>query len=136
MKKLSLLFLIITFGCSSAQVSTTNILIKYEAYTRGSFIEITTVLNTISLNSNEGLKEFELSKKQKEEILKNLNEVDLINLKNFTPPSTKSYADAALQATLSISNNGETYKTQTFDHGNPPKELKPLIDFLFKIVEL
>ena len=135
MKKLYLFFLIITFSCTSAQVNNTNILIKYEAYTRGSFIEITTELTSISIKSNDGLKTFKLSKELKGEILKSLNEVDLINLKNITPPSTKSYTDAALQATLSITNDGVTYKTQTFDHGNPNKKLKLLIDLLFKATE-
>ncbi|MBL4569197.1 MAG: hypothetical protein JKY69_06005, partial [Flavobacteriaceae bacterium] len=49
-------------------------------------------------------------------------------------PTDDRIRDAVLHATLKITIGDKTYSSQTFDHGNPPKELKPLIAELFNIV--
>ncbi|MBL4568525.1 MAG: hypothetical protein JKY69_02310, partial [Flavobacteriaceae bacterium] len=54
----------------------------------------------------------------------------------YNAPTDDRIRDAALHATLTIILGDKTYSSQTFDHGNPPKELKSLIDALFKFVDL
>jgi hypothetical protein len=63
-----------------------------------------------------------------------IEEINLSEMKNFNPPSGKRYVDATLQATISITADKTTYNSQTFDHGNPPKELKKIIDKLFEFI--
>jgi len=36
---------------------------------------------------------------------------------------------------LLINKNGQIYESSTFDHGNPPSEIKELIDTLFELAD-
>ena len=60
-------------------------------------------------------------------------EIDLDAMRKLVPPSTESHTDRAMIGSLSINKNGKYYKSSTFDHGNPPKEIKELIDALFEL---
>ena len=109
--------------------------INYEAVTRGNSIEINTNLDSISFKNFNTLKKLKLNKKSKTELKKILSEINVLQLKNIKPTSSKSFTDRKLQATLKVIKGKETYVTQTFDHGNPPREIKALIDMLLKIVK-
>ncbi len=65
----------------------------------------------------------------KDELLK-LKNTDLESLK---PPSTNYKDNGAVGATLIVSFKGSTYRVPTFDHGNPPKEIRAIVE---KIMEL
>ena len=136
MKKIAQLLCIVVFGCCTAQTTKERIFIKYEAITRGSFIEITTSLDSISYKDTNTTKTVQLSKKATAKISSLISALKLHKLKEFQVSSINSARDAALQATFSIIKNGKSYKTLPFDHGNPPKEIKFLIEFLFKNSEI
>ncbi len=59
--------------------------------------------------------------------------LDLSVLAKLTPPSTGFKTDTASGATLIVTKDSKLVRVPTFDHGNPPKELKALIA---KIMEL
>jgi len=107
--------------------------IKYEAVTRGSFIEITSNLESLVYKNMQKSKEIKLTESQIKKLKTLLGKINLSELENLKPPSTKSYTDAALQATLKLTYNSKIFTSQVFDHGNPPKELKSLLEYLFKI---
>lgn len=106
--------------------------LNYKAATRGSSV-------TLDANSSEILysdmnvdRKITLSKKQWNEIKEFVSKIDVNEVQNLTAPSERSHTDRSLVATLSIIIEDKTYESVNFDHGNPPKEIKPLIQYLFQ----
>jgi len=120
-----LLFIIICFSCNS-QESTTIKQIDYSASTRGSSIKIIAYPNQIVYN-NEIL---EITPKKWTSLTSLIQEINLDNLKNLKAPSEDRFRDAALAAEIKIITSENIFTSPQFDHGNPPKELKPLLDKL------
>jgi len=57
-----------------------------------------------------------------------LSEIDIKEIENLIPPSTKHQHDGAAGATLIVTFEGKTYRVPTFDHGNPPIEIKSIVE--------
>lgn len=132
----NLLFLLLLFsisGCKS-QNETGTISITYEAITRGSSIEIKATSSLFIYKDVETGKQFKPTKNDWKSIKTLIKEINLSEMYRFNAPSEESSVDAALQATLSIYTHNMSYRSQTFDHGNPPKELKKIIEKLFDLV--
>ncbi|WP_417786368.1 hypothetical protein [Tenacibaculum sp.] len=107
--------------------------IAYEAQTRGSMVQLTIEGNNLSYKTyqKEGTKE--VTKGQLEELKAIINELNLEEISNLKAPSEKRITDGALHAEFTIKIADKEYKSITFDAGNPPKELKKLEDFLYKL---
>lgn len=56
-----------------------------------------------------------------------LNEIEWYDV-----PSNDRFSDKGMHATLAISQAGNRYQTQAFDHHNPNNKIKPIINVLFK----
>lgn len=136
MKSLTcLLFLVVLSSCE-AQTNLDDMTITYEARTRGSSIEIKATSTQINYKDNNTTKEIKPTAEFWNDVTNTTKEINLSAIESFIPPSDSRTVDAALHATLSIAIDSEIYTSQTFDHGNPPKELKPLVDKLFSILNL
>ncbi|MFT7899155.1 hypothetical protein VBY74_04135 [Tenacibaculum ascidiaceicola] len=107
--------------------------IAYEAQTRGSMVQLIVEGNNLSYKTyqKEGTKE--VTKGQLEELKAIINELNLEEISNLKAPSEKRITDGALHAEFTIKIADKEYKSITFDAGNPPKELKKLEDFLYKL---
>ena len=134
MKNLLFLLLLISISSCKSQNETGVISIIYEAITRGSSIEIKATSSLFTYKDIEPEKQFKPTKNDWKSVKTLIEEINLSEMYRFNAPSEKSSVDAALQATLSITLNETTYSSQTFDHGNPPKELKKIIEKLFDLV--
>jgi len=110
--------------------------ITYEANTRGFYEKIWMDGNTLKFtNDRQGLEvqSKELSKTQKADISKLLNSVELKTLSQLESSSKAHQYDGAAMATVEITSGKSSYKTKTFDHGNPPGQLKPLVEKLLSL---
>ena len=136
MKTIYLILVIILSVSCCAQNNTETISINYNASTRGNSLKIYVSNRLISYKSEESEKQLKLTKKEWNKLIKILNAIDLAKVHSFTPPSNNSAVDAAMQANLSIKIKGSIYDSQTFDHKNPPQELKLLLDEIFKLIQL
>ncbi len=136
MKFIKYLFFIVILNSCKAQTNTDTMVINYNAKTRGSFITLVATSNKISYKDRETTKEINTTSKFWQEVINCVKPINLSEIENLTPPSSDRQVDAALHATLSITKNAKTYVSKTFDHGNPPKELKPLIETLFNALNL
>lgn len=136
MKLLSCLFFLAVLSGCKAQTNTNNMIITYEAKTRGSSIQLNASSDGILYKDNETSKEIKPTAEFWDEINILVKEMKLSKLSSFVPPKDDRFVDAALHATLNISVGNKIYQSQTFDHGNPPKELKPLLDKLFDLLNL
>ena len=128
------IFSIVLLTNCSAQNEHDSLSINYNAATRGSKITIVAKTYEIIYTTNLETKNSTLSKKQWSEIKELVLQIELSAISNLEAPSNESYTDRALIGSLTIIKNNETYESSTFDHGNPPKELKELINKLFEFV--
>ena len=149
MKKiLSVLILTVTvaIGCSSSKATANEATAKkgeglefeYTAITRGRYRQINVTANgvaliekpnatptTVAISTTDWNALVDFYEKKVAKNVQNLNTIEV--------PSKKHQFDGALAATLTIKSGDTAYTTPTFDHGNPPAEVKVLVD---KIIEL
>jgi hypothetical protein len=158
MKKIiPILFLALTLvtGCSSAKKDTLatssassaslqkeseNITFEYTALTRGAYKKVVVTSYDIITIKDRDNKDV-ASKKLTAEEWKTLSDAykgikDLNALSSIEAPSVKHQYDGALAAMLTITIGEQVYQTTTFDHGNPPAEIKPLVDDIIKLSAL
>ncbi len=109
--------------------------IHYEARTRGSSKELKVLGNKLEYVFNQQKKSIILTSENQKEITSVLNTIVLNKMNSFKSPSSKRSGDRALHATLKIKKQGKEYVSVTFDDGNPPTELKSLVDMLMSFIE-
>jgi heat shock protein HslJ len=69
-----------------------------------------------------------LSKEDYAFVSAEIEKLEINTLSKLVAPSTKFKENLAFGATLIVTKNGKLVRVPTFDHGNPPKEIKALID--------
>ena len=112
--------------------------VVYKAHTRGSNLEYTIDNRSIKAITNgyDGKNgEANLLADDKKKIQALIDTLALENINSLTPPSQNSALDRALIAQIQVTINGKRYESMNFDHGNPPVELKPLIDKILALIE-
>lgn len=77
-----------------------------------------------------------LKNKHVKELYQFLKDLDISTLEKLEVPSKKHLFDGALAARLSIYQfSNREHTTPTFDHNNPPKELKGLVEYIRGFIE-
>lgn len=149
-KTLSILFLslMVVTGCSSKKTATaasekkgTDITFEYTALTRGYYRKATLTpagISVITQHKGEAAVT-EITTAQWNGLV-DFYEKNIANkgiaLNSLEVPSKKHQFDGALAANLTIKKEGEEFTTQTFDHGNPPAEVKALVDEIVTLAGL
>ena len=121
---------------SSKIVQDSIMTISYTAQTRGTYKNVTVSQQQVTINNSRAKNPkitFPCSKDDWNEITRLLSNIDTSKLKDLKVPSTKSHYDGALGATLKLTVEGREMTSPTFDHGNPPTEVKRLINKLLSI---
>lgn len=105
--------------------------IVYEATTRGFYEKIWVNKDSISVTNDRNAAEISrvsTPKSKWNELIKILDEVNLSTLPDLeAPTSTREYDGAAI-ATLSVTKNEQETKSNSFDHGHPPKAIEALVN--------
>jgi len=120
---------------TDAKMMQDNISIVYSTSTRGASKKIILENKTVSvqtLNDNKPMVN-SFSNKEWDSVLKMVSAINLRSLTTLEPPSKAHQYDGAALAYLSITKDGEIYKTPAFDAGNPNKEIESLITKLINI---
>ncbi len=135
MKLISLLFLTIFLGkgCNAEQKQDIeSAVIEYTANTRGFYQKITVQNQKFTVSKNRDGKdtpsEQKVSSSEWKKIIDAFQEVDLESIPTLKAPTEKRFYDGAAIADLKITYQGKNYKTQPFDHGNPPVEIEKLVN--------
>jgi len=135
MKLISLLFLTIFLGkgCNAEQKQDIeSAVIEYTANTRGFYQKITVQNQKFTVSKSRDGKdspaEQKVSSSDWKKIIDAFQEVDLESIPTLKAPTEKRFYDGAAIADLKITYQGKSYKTQPFDHGNPPVEIEKLVN--------
>ena len=118
-------------GCVSSRIEQGKVVaIEYTAMTRGSNREIVLTHNEISTRTIAGSGDGAISTvsiKQWNDIIKELDKVELTKISELKAPTNKRFYDGALIATLIVKTKDSTYRSSSFDHGEPPAEIAVLV---------
>ena len=134
---IALIVMIFTVDCSKPdQTAITSI--SYETFTRGSstIYKITPQnlkITSSGLNSSEA--SMILTQEQWSELLAELEGVEVSKISQLKSDSEERARDATAHAILSIRKNDTIYKTNSFDHGNAPVAIRPLIEAILRLAE-
>lgn len=142
MKIVTMLFLTIFLGkgCDTQKkLDLETTVIEYVANTRGFYQKIT-IQNQIILvfknrQENEKPVQIKISDFHWKKLIADFQEVDLEALPNLQAPSEKRFYDGAAIANLKITYKDKIYESKSFDHGNPPTEIKKLVDQINALVK-
>tara|TARA_R100001369_G_scaffold29172_4_gene52603 strand:- start:90921 stop:91352 length:432 start_codon:yes stop_codon:yes gene_type:complete len=124
--------------CSQNNNQDKDISFSYETITRGSRAHYSLSKDEIKVVKNMGTEtkaSQEMSSKEWNTLMEKMKEVDVQNINKLVPPSDKRTFDGAAHAILSITVGDKTYKSNSFDHGNPPAALKPLVKAILRLGE-
>jgi hypothetical protein len=124
--------------CSQNNDQDQDITITYETITRGSRALYTMTKEEIKLLKNMGAEtkaSEKMTSKDWDNLMEKMEEIDVPNINKLKPPSDKRTFDGAAHAVLSIKMGDEVYTSNSFDHGNPPSALKPLVKAILRLGE-
>lgn len=113
--------------------------LKYEFYSRGIYKKILINNQLISVyNKRDLLKpssEKQISSANWEQLSKLVSNLNLQAIATYKDPTQKRFYDGAPIAVFVVQFQNKEYETTTFDHGDPPSELKEIIDKINEIAE-
>lgn len=138
-----LLIVLAAAGCSSSktnaqkQAEVTVTQFDYKAYTRGSNKEVVVTRHKIKVDELRLGKKIEavypLSVDNWNKLVSLAKQVSLEKLETLNVPSKDHQFDGAMAANLMVTTDTGTYQSATFDDGNPPAEIKALIEEIIGI---
>lgn len=132
---LSLVF--IDNGCSQSKINQDAISLEYSAQSRNSHKNIKISKKNISIVNKRDTAPHTKTcgEAHWNKLLKAMKPIDIKNIPNLKAPSENRFFDGAAIAKLKIIYDGTVYESQSFDHGNPPKEIEPLVKEILSISE-
>ena len=130
-------FIFIDNGCSNSKINQESLSVEYSALSRGIYKQIKISKKSISVTNARGTTPITqtCSEASWETIIKAVKPINVENIPNLKAPTEKRFYDGAAIAHLTIIYEGKTYKTEPFDHGNPPKEIEELVKEILSISE-
>ncbi|WP_299777619.1 hypothetical protein [uncultured Formosa sp.] len=120
---------------NSAVTAQNDVLIEYKAITRGYFLEIKIENQEILVKTQQQGpdKIITISKTEWDILMDKLHAIDLKTLPTLEAPSMKRAHDGAASARLKIIEEDTVYSTTEFDHENPNKKIKPLVEYILSL---
>lgn len=130
-------FIFIDNGCSNSKINQESLSVEYSALSRGIYKQIKISKKSISVTNARGTTPITqtCSEASWETIIKAVKPINVENIPNLKAPTEKRFYDGAAIAHLTIIYEGKTYKTEPFDHGNPPQEIEGLVKEILSISE-
>ncbi|WP_347923624.1 hypothetical protein [Pontimicrobium sp. SW4] len=128
-----------TSNLTALQERQDTITITYEAVSRGFFEEISVSNNSFSICNDLNRKEYktyECSEKDWSESLELLSKINIQELPKLVAPTSMRQYDGAAHATLIIKDGDNKIRSNTFDHGHPPEEIKALVEKLLSFKKI
>jgi hypothetical protein len=135
-----ILMLFMAKGCTNSELKKEieNISFEYEAHTRGGYKKVLAKQDTVyTITKRDGeAVEKTLSKSDWNSLLNLLSKVDATKIADLKAPSEKRFYDGAMIAQLKVIYKDKTYESASFDHLNPPSEIKDLVNKVIAVSDL
>ncbi len=136
-------FIILSFffvkGCGQqSKIDESALQIEYKAFSRSSFKQVIIDSKTIKQTTSRNLENStskKLSEKHWNTILKYLEELNWKEINTIKAPTNKRLYDGAQHASLQIIYKEKIYKSNSFDHDAPPKQIESLISYIVSLTE-
>jgi hypothetical protein len=113
--------------------------IEYTANSRGFYQKITIqnqmVLISKDRSGNAKAVATKIAADDWEELVVCFKKIELDNLSKLKAPTEKRFYDGAAIATFKITFKDETYKSPSFDHGFPPKNIEQFVNKINSFVK-
>ena len=132
-----LLLILICVSCVSQDKQDVD-QITYEMYTRGSSTSYSISperIQVVSTGLNASESSVQLKDEEWEALLETMKALDLGALNDLEVPSDRRASDAAPHAVLKLRKKDSVYETKSFDHGNPPQAIRPLVQAILRLAE-
>ncbi len=110
--------------------------ITYLAVSRGLYLSVTVANDSISFTNNSQVKSEAVSiipQSEKEVLISLIDNINEKSLPHLEAPSKMHQFDGAAIATLELTTTKNVYKTVAFDHGNPPRPIKAIVEKMLSI---
>ncbi len=136
-----IIFLVISislFSSCAAQKGNTQKIpekIILKALTRGNFENISIINNKYTYKSPSSSKSYILNTKNKQDLNAIISKINLETITTLKAPSEKRLYDGAMNTHILIKLDQKEYTSANFDHDNPPKTLKDLVDLLRNLAQ-
>ena len=138
MKYIFVLVFSLLYGTSFSQESMNDLKIGYVASLRGFYqkIEVSQALLVTHIDrKGDKSDSIKLNTGKWNEITALVNKIKLKSLPYLKAPSEKRMYDGAPHAQLKIALGDRIYESSGFDHGNPPNDIKALIDYIVDLTK-
>lgn len=128
-----LTFVVSAQGCAQQKITQ----IEYQAISRGFYYKASVNADHINLQPSRNAKEISVvcAKKDWKALQKECNNINLSTIENLKAPSDKFTYDGAASAHITVTVGKKQYISNNFDHGNPPKEIAPLVNLILSLAE-
>lgn len=110
--------------------------VTYQAISRGFAKYVSVSEKVVKISTDRSLQKMEtydIKKEDWDDVERLIKSINVNDLRNIKPPSTRHQSDGAAGATLSIIRGDLAHTSPTFDDGNPPSEIKELVNKLLAI---
>ncbi len=124
---------------TSEKVQNNDMLLVYEANTRGFYQKITVQNQEIYISKDRNSVEkgvvSKISDKDWKELIAYMNILKVEELATYKDPTQKRFYDGAAIANLKVTSKEKEYKTVDFDNGFPPVEIEKLVNKITSLVK-
>jgi hypothetical protein len=137
MKRILITFLLIMLvQLVFSQEKISDFSLEYEAVSRSVYQKIEVNKDTfVFIEDRAGKKNSQgkISNKQWKKIVALVNKIKLKQLSSLKAPSENRKFDGAAHAKLKVLYKDDIFESSSFDHGNPPVEIKTLVEYIINI---
>ncbi|MFD0863948.1 hypothetical protein ACFQ1M_17160 [Sungkyunkwania multivorans] len=112
---------------------------EYETFSRGFYQKIKVEKGTLLFQENRSESDgtiIDIDKKQWKKLVDWVKKIKLEHLSLLKAPTNKREVDGAAFAKLKVFTNDKEYVSSNFDHGNPPLEIKGLVENIIELSQL
>ncbi|TNJ45352.1 hypothetical protein KFZ70_06425 [Tamlana fucoidanivorans] len=136
----AILLLLITFvtqGSCQTNQSQAILSVEYTMVSRGFYQQIIIDKNTLIKRQKKGStgEYFNCTDTDWQQIISAIKSIELDDFETINPPSQAFQHDGAAMAQLKLVTSDKTYQTSSFDHGNPPQDIKKLVEVILSVAQ-
>tara|TARA_R110000868_G_scaffold376014_1_gene640733 strand:- start:35 stop:430 length:396 start_codon:yes stop_codon:yes gene_type:complete len=125
-------------GANKKEQKSSLLSVTYNAESRGVYLNIelkNAIITIVKDRNGENVETKQLDIEDWKKICLMVEKANARKIKSYKSPSENRFSDKASIANLKMEYKDTTYESNIFDHGNPPRQLKELIEKILALSE-